>query len=63
MLWVLKAFTVEQINLVRHDLNSNNDRSIRRGPVRCGRKDKVILKNDRESYNYFANRYLYLYLF
>jgi hypothetical protein len=25
---------------LRHDLNIYNDRSIRRGPVRCSRKDK-----------------------
>jgi hypothetical protein len=25
----------------------NTARSIKRGPVRCGRKDKVILKSDR----------------
>jgi hypothetical protein len=31
----------------------NNDRSIRRGTAGCGRKDKVILKSDRESYGYF----------
>jgi hypothetical protein len=41
----------------------NNDRGIRRGPSRCGRKEKLILKSDRESYGYFAYRCLYLLLF
>jgi hypothetical protein len=38
----------------------NTDRSIKRGPARCGRKDKVILKSDRESYGYFTYKCLYL---
>jgi hypothetical protein len=39
-------------------MNNNSDRSIRRGPARCGRKGKVILKIDRESSVYFTYRCL-----
>jgi hypothetical protein len=47
MIWVVKTFIQEEITQIRrYDLNINSDRSIRRGPVRCGRKDKVILKRD-----------------
>jgi hypothetical protein len=36
-----KAFILEETNLVRRpDLNTNDDRSIRRSPARCGRKDR-----------------------
>jgi hypothetical protein len=38
----------------------NTDNSIRKCPARCGRKDKVILKIDRESYDDFICRCLYL---
>jgi hypothetical protein len=30
------------------------------GALPGGRKDKVILRSDRESYGYFIYRYLYL---
>jgi hypothetical protein len=46
MIWVLE----EIIWFRKHDLNINNDRGIRRGPARCGRKKKVILKSDKMSY-------------
>jgi hypothetical protein len=50
MIWALKAFILEEMNLFgRHDLTMNIDRSIRRVPVRCTGKDNLIffiLKSD-----------------
>jgi hypothetical protein len=63
MIWVLKVFILEEINLIwKAQPSINNDRSIRRGPATCGRKNKAIWKSDRESYGDFTYKCLYLYV-